>query len=101
MAVEVAQWLRGIGLEQYAPAFADNDIDGSLLPELTAEDLVALGVTSIGHRRRLLSAIAVLRGDLPQADTHGTPTISAEAERRQLSVMFCDLVGSTALLSGK
>ena len=43
MAVEVAQWLRGIGLEQYAPAFADNDIDGSLLPELTAEDLVALG----------------------------------------------------------
>jgi len=58
MAIDVAFWLRGLGLEQYGPDFADNDIDGSVLPELTAEDLIALGITSVGHRRRLLSAAA-------------------------------------------
>jgi hypothetical protein len=60
MAVDIARWLRQLGLDQYAPAFADNDIDGSLLAELAAEDLVSLGVKSVGHRRRLLSAIAAL-----------------------------------------
>ena len=56
MPIDVAEWLRDLGLEQYAPAFVDNDIDGDVLAELTAEDLTGLGVTSIGHRRRLLSA---------------------------------------------
>ena len=100
MSIDVADWLRGLGLEQYAPAFADNDIDGEILPELTTDDLTGLGVTSIGHRRRLLAAIAALRGDVPQAAMEtslGAVAISGEAERRQLTVMFCDLVGSTAL----
>src|SRR5204862_6966165 len=97
MVIDVAEWLRGVGLEQYAPAFADNDIDDSLLPQLTADDLIALGITSVGHRRRLLTAIAALRGDQPHAGTQPAPMAAAEAERRQLTVMFCDLVGSTAL----
>jgi len=100
MSIDVADWLRRLGLEQYARAFADNDIDGEILPELTADDLIGLGVTSIGHRRRLLAAIAALRGDVPQAATDtaaAAVAVSGEAERRQLTVMFCDLVGSTPL----
>ena len=65
-SMDVSEWLRGLGLEQYGPDFADNDIDGSVLPELTAEDLIALGITSVGHRRRLLSAIAALRDQPPE-----------------------------------
>jgi hypothetical protein len=57
MPVDVGQWLRGLGLDQYAGAFRDNDIDGDILPELTAEDLAGIGVTSIGHRRKMLAAI--------------------------------------------
>ena len=64
MSIDVADWLRRLGLEQYAPAFADNDIDGEILPELTADDLIGIGVTSIGHRRRLFNAITAL--DNPQ-----------------------------------
>jgi class 3 adenylate cyclase len=100
MSIDVGDWLSGLGLEQYAPAFAANDIDGEVLPELTADDLLGLGVTSIGHRRKLLAAIAALRGGVPQrvARTATEPApISGEAERRQLTVMFCDLVGSTPL----
>ena len=63
--MDVAAWLRGLGLEQYAPAFRANDVDGEVLPELTADDLIGLGVTSIGHRRKLLAAIAAL-GTEPQ-----------------------------------
>src|SRR5712671_5916795 len=96
MSIDVADWLRGLGLEQYAPAFAANDIDGEVLPELTADDLIGLGVTSIGHRRKLLAAIAALRSATPPAPTP-THATSGEAERRQLTVMFCDLVGSTPL----
>ena len=59
MSIDVADWLRRLGLEQYAPAFAANDIDAGVLPELTVDDLIGLGVTSIGHRRRLLAAIAL------------------------------------------
>ena len=65
MSIDVDEWLRGLGLGQYAPAFAANDINGEVLPELTAEDLTGLGVTSIGHRRKLLAAIATLRGGVP------------------------------------
>jgi class 3 adenylate cyclase len=95
----VAAWLRGLGLEQYASAFHDNDVDGEVLPELTADDLISIGVTSVGHRRKLLAAIAAL-GTEPPTVTQSAAPISAptiDAERRQLTVMFCDLVGSTAL----
>jgi class 3 adenylate cyclase/predicted ATPase len=98
MVIDVALWLRRLGLEQYAPGFADNDIDAAVLPELTAEDLIALRVTSVGHRRRLLSAIATLRDQPPEVVSPApAATATIEAERRQLTVMFCDLVGSTAL----
>jgi class 3 adenylate cyclase len=97
--MDVAAWLRGLGLEQYAPAFRDNDVDGEVLPELTADDLIGLGVTSIGHRRKLLAAIAALRDTPPPAAESAmvAAPASSEAERRQLTVMFCDLVGSTPL----
>jgi class 3 adenylate cyclase/tetratricopeptide (TPR) repeat protein len=98
--MDVAEWLRGLGLEQYAPAFRDNDIDGEVLRGLTADDLRELGVASIGHRRRLLDAIARLVDGQPSAEASPAPSaaaVSSEAERRQLTVMFCDLVGSTGL----
>ena len=98
MAINVTDWLHSLGLEQYAEAFRNNDIDGEVLPDISADDLIAIGVTSIGHRRKLLAAIATLKSADP------VPTLSsisaarsADAERRQLTVMFCDLVGSTAL----
>ena len=105
MAENVADWLHGLGLEQYALAFAANDIDGEVLPELTADDLMRLGVTSIGHRRKLLAAIAALRTAPPDGvnSPSGLPATAVEggpgtgAERRQLTVMFCGLVGSTSL----
>jgi class 3 adenylate cyclase/predicted ATPase len=87
--VDIAAWLRGLGLEQYEAAFRDNDIDPEVLPSLTADDLAGLGITSIGHRRKLLKAIAAL----PTERSAAVPA----AERRQLTVMFCDLVGSTEL----
>src|SRR5499433_186443 len=59
--VNVVAWLSRLGLEQYEQAFRENDVDAEVLPELTAEDLIGLGVTSIGHRRKLLAAIAALR----------------------------------------
>jgi class 3 adenylate cyclase len=92
--IEISDWLRKLGLEQYAPAFRDNEIDANVLPSLTAEDLKDLGVTLVGHRRRLLDAIAAIGAE-------GVRTLDiatqGDAERRQLTVMFCDLVGSTAL----
>ena len=59
--MDIAAWLRGLGLEQYAPAFSDNDVDGEVLSDLTADDLISIGVMSVGHRRKLLAAIAALR----------------------------------------
>src|SRR4051794_28229419 len=106
--MDVADWLRGLRLEQYAPAFRDNDIDGEVLKRLTAEDLRELGIASIGHRRRLLDAIALLEapetvtGARRAAPSPASETAAApprDAERRQLTVMFCDLVGSTPLAS--
>src|SRR6266536_1708361 len=99
MPIEITEWLRELGLEQYAPAFRDNAIDHRILPKLTAEDLKDLGVTLVGHRRQLLDAIAALNAEMP-ATVPRAPrdaAISTDAERRQLTVMFCDLVGSTAL----
>jgi class 3 adenylate cyclase len=88
------------GLEQYAELFCDNDIDGEILRGMTADDLKELGISSFGHRRRLVAAITALGAAAPDAAvTAASPEASApaEAERRQLTVMFCDLVGSTAL----
>src|SRR5216683_5887065 len=103
--MDVAEWLRGLGLTRYEQSFRGNDIDAAILPELTADDLVALGVTSVGHRRKLLAAIASLRNRPHGEDAAKPPVLAsvvslplgAGAERRQLTVMFCDLVGSTAL----
>jgi class 3 adenylate cyclase len=98
--MDVAEWLQGLGLERYAPAFRDNEIDWDALPKVSAEDLKDLGVVLGGHRRRLLDAIAALGAAVPAALVTAAPRDApapAEAERRQLTVMFCDLVGSTAL----
>jgi class 3 adenylate cyclase/tetratricopeptide (TPR) repeat protein len=99
--VDIAAWLHGLGLQQYEPAFRPNEIDARVLPSLTAEDLKDLGVTLVGHRRRLLDAIAALSAEVPAAVTAASrdAPAPADAERRQLTVMFCDLVGSTALSS--
>ena len=63
--MDVAEWLRGLGFEQYAGAFRDNDVDRKVLRRLTGEDLRELGVASVGHRRRLLDAIAALPSGAP------------------------------------
>src|SRR5262252_6697287 len=99
--MDIGGWLRGLGLERYEKAFRENEIDEGVLPGLTADDLKDLGVALVGHRRRLLDAIAALVAAPPAAvasarDERGAAG-AAEAERRQLTVMFCDLVGSTPL----
>src|SRR6516165_5760351 len=97
-AVEIAEWLRGLGLEKYAPAFDENAINWDVLSELTTDDLKEIGVAALGDRRRLMAAIAALGGGAsPAAPAPVSSSAPAEAERRQLTVMFCDLVGSTPL----
>jgi hypothetical protein len=97
--MDVTEWLRSLGLEQYAPAFEQNHIRPELLSSLTADDLKELGIASVGHRREMLGAIAGLRArPAPAADVPTPePAAGSAPERRQLTVMFCDLVGSTAL----
>ena len=103
--MDVASWLRGLGLGQYAAAFEDNAVDAETLRELTAEDLKELGVSLVGHRRKLLAAISTLKdraaatggGAQPKNSDQDNGTDVDAAERRQLTVMFCDLVGSTML----
>ena len=101
--MDIAAWLRDLGFAQYQGAFRDNDIDADVLRRLTADDLRELGVASIGHRRRLLDAIALLSEGAAMPTEAPAPAEAAaparEAERRQITVMFCDLVGSTALAS--
>ena len=92
--MDIPEWLRSIGLGQYAPAFAENEIDWQVLPKLTANDLKDMGVAAVGHRRRLLEAIAALS---EAGGEVSAPAASTGAERRQLTIMFCDLVGSTTL----
>src|SRR6516164_428819 len=99
---QIADWLEKLGLGQYAQRFAENDICFGILPHLTDQDLKELGVASLGHRRQLLSAIADLSGvqkgaAQPASTTEATITPRDTAERRQVTVMFSDLVGSTAL----
>jgi class 3 adenylate cyclase len=104
--MDIAIWLRSLGLGKYEAAFRENEIDETVLPSLTHETLKELGVTAVGHRLKLLDAIAALRSDtswkahsLDPATTSSTPSAPPEdrAERRQVTVMFSDLVGSTAL----
>ena len=95
--MDIAVWLSGLGLERYERAFRDNEIDRETLPKLTAEDLKDLGVVLGSHRRKLLTAIAALHGNAAPS-MERTSALRA-AERRQLTVVFCDLVGSTELAS--
>ena len=96
--MDLRRWLRSLDLERYEAAFRENEIDETVLASLTAEDLKDLGVGIVGHRRKLLDAIAALRADAgaKAAATLDRPAADA-AERRQVTVMFSDLVGSTAL----
>src|SRR5689334_6615820 len=101
----IADWLQGLGLDQYAQRFAENDINFAILPDLTDLDLKELGVASLGHRRQLLRAIAELGNAtattapiIPQPSSPQiAPVTEAVGERRHLTVMFCDLVGSTGI----
>jgi class 3 adenylate cyclase len=93
--VEISTWLRGLDLAQCEPIFRENAIDADILPELTEADLEKLGVV-LGHRKRMLRAIAALDTHPPAPPPTAAPRAEG-AERRQLTVMFCDLVGSTAL----
>src|SRR6516165_2038458 len=101
--MDVAAWLRGLRLERYERAFRDNRIDAEILPKLTAEDLKEIGVAVVGDRRKLLEAIAALRQGIhsPHAAEEiaqaPAAALSSAAERRQLTVMFCDLGDSTAI----
>ena len=97
---EIAEWLKALGMSEYTERFAENGIDVSVLRHLTDQDLKDIGVL-LGHRRKLLAAIAELVGAVPAAPgaTSAEPKPHDVAERRQLTVLFCDLVGSTALAS--
>src|SRR5215212_1211071 len=101
--MDVCTWLRGLGLERYEQTFLANDIDMDVLADLTADDLSGLGIVSIGHRRKILAAIAALRNSASPSprsiplETGGTnPALTAgpalpEGERRQVTVLFADL----------
>jgi class 3 adenylate cyclase/predicted ATPase len=95
--MDIGGWLRGLGLEQYEGAFRENEIDEAVLLTLTAEDLKDLGVGIVGHRRKLLDAIVALRADANTKVPLPDALPKDAAERRQVTVMFSDLVGSTAL----
>ena len=98
----IADWLEKLGLSEYAQPFADNDIDFTILRDLTDQDLEKIGIASLGHRRKILRAIRNLepietRPPACAVEAPAVPLPLESAERRQVTVMFCDLVGSTAL----
>src|SRR6516164_8746377 len=105
--MDLGGWLRSLGLEQYEAAFRENAIDDTVLPNLTAEDLKDLGVGIVGHRRKLLMAIAALRAEScvktppsappPTVAATAALTVEAAGERRHVTVLFCDLVDSTGI----
>src|SRR5271169_4304579 len=100
--MDVADWLRRLGLERYEATFRENRIDTDLLPKLTVEDLKDLGITLVGDRRRLLEAIGALRDRNGETEPAAPPAAklslaTTDAERRQITVLFCDIVDSTAL----
>ena len=93
----IAEWLASIGLSEYAERFAENAIDLSVIRDLTEQDLRDLGVL-LGHRRKILRAISELDGAISAPlETATERALHREAERRHLTVMICDLVGSTTL----
>src|SRR4029077_3417527 len=93
----IADWLEKLGLRQHAQRFVENEIDVSVLRHLTDQDLKDIGVP-LGHRRKILAAISEAAGPAaPKPKTAVAPTPQDTAERRQVTVMFSDLVGSTAL----
>jgi class 3 adenylate cyclase/predicted ATPase len=101
---QIADWLQQLGMQEYIQQFAENDIDFAILSDLTDQDLEKIGVTSLGHRRKLLHAIAHLKGGEKSAPAiavavapSSAPPLAESAERRQVTVLFSDLVGSTAL----
>ena len=99
--MDIAVWLRSLSLEQYEAAFRENAIDADVLHDLTDQDLEKLGVL-LGHRRRLLRAIAALDGTVATSSpaplqVQPSPAAEATGERRHVTVMFCDLVGSTSI----
>src|SRR5215472_9911591 len=99
---QIADWLKKLGMSEYIERFAENHIDESIIRELTDQDLKDLGVVSLGHRRKMLGAIRDLGNasatvTAPSAPVATEPIRQDDAERRQLTVMFTDLVGSTAL----
>ena len=100
---QIVEWLQRLGLGQYAQRFAENDISLVILPHLTDQDLEKIGVASLGHRRQLMLAIAELKdvqkgAAQPPSDATQAPIAPHDtAERRQVTVMISDLVGSTAL----
>src|SRR5690242_5017560 len=104
--MELAAWLRALNLGQYQTVFEQNSVTADLLANLTSEDLKDLGISAVGHRRRLLDAIAALRSDTKvpaiankdvQSSVDHYQQASSTAERRHISVMFCDLVDFTRL----
>ena len=96
--MDIAAWLRHLGLQQYEQAFRDHAIDGATLPTLGAEDLKELGVAALGHRKRLLAAIAELSTQAGERSPAAPRTdVPMEGERRQVTVLFCDLAGYTQL----
>jgi class 3 adenylate cyclase len=104
--MDVGEWLRNLGLDRYEAAFCENGIDEQVLRQITAEDLREIGVVTVGDRRKLLAAIAELAAPSPSTEPRPPPSHSirpktpeASAERRPITVIFCDLVGSTALAS--
>ena len=96
MTQDIGQWLAQIGLEKYSTVFAENEVDIDVLTALTEQDLKDLNIP-LGPRKKLLKAIVELASNTPHAAAQEGATVHPEAERRHLTVMFCDLVGSTAL----
>jgi class 3 adenylate cyclase len=96
--MDISKWLRALGLDDYAPLFAQNHIDASTLALLTADDLKEMGIQSVGHRRRLLAAIAELDAAAPgDRDPQTAPTIEPASERREVTVLFADIAGFSKL----
>lgn len=93
---DIDSWLQGLGLEKYSDILASHDIDMTVAPDLTEQDLEKLGL-SLGHRRKFIAAAARLHGAAASAAVPSIPTLAAPVERRQVTVVFIDLVGSTAL----
>jgi class 3 adenylate cyclase len=97
---QIANWLKKLGMSEYTDRFVENHIDESIIRELTDQDLKDLGVVSLGHRRKMLRAIrefGTVAVAAPSTPVETEPARRDDAERRQLTVMFTDLVGSTAL----